>query len=67
MQLKEKNLTDLPPKVEEEVKSYVLKVEEYMFGLTPTDLRSLAYQVEVSAAQQARGKEIQNPTCVSSK
>jgi hypothetical protein len=41
MQLKEKNLTGLPPKVEEEVKSYVLKLEEYMFGLTPTDLRSL--------------------------
>jgi hypothetical protein len=40
-------LSDLPQEVEEEIKSHVLKLEEYMFGLTPSDLRSLAYQVSV--------------------
>jgi hypothetical protein len=40
-------LSDLPPEVEEEIKSHVLRLEEYMFGLTPSDLHSLAYQVSV--------------------
>jgi hypothetical protein len=39
------NSIDLPPKVKEEIRNLALKLEQYMFGLTPTGLPSLAYQV----------------------
>jgi hypothetical protein len=38
----------LPPKVEQEIKSHVLKLKQYMSGQTQTDMRSLEYQVSAS-------------------
>lgn len=39
------SVSDLPPAVEEEICQHVLRLEECMFGMTPTDLRKLAFSV----------------------
>jgi hypothetical protein len=39
-------MIELLPKVDK-IKIHVLKLEEYMFGLTPTDLHAAAYRFAV--------------------
>ncbi|KAJ4439343.1 hypothetical protein ANN_07465 [Periplaneta americana] len=39
------SVSDLPPAVEEEICQHVLQLEECMFGITPKDLRKLAFAV----------------------
>ncbi|XP_071849890.1 uncharacterized protein [Apostichopus japonicus] len=36
-----------PPEIEEELVSYIIRMEEMMFGTTTTDIRRLAYQLAV--------------------
>jgi len=38
-------LRDIREEIEEELKNHILKLEERLFGITPLELRSLAYQV----------------------
>jgi hypothetical protein len=42
------SLNNLPYKIEGEIKSHVSKFEEYKFGLAPTGLCSLAYQIALT-------------------
>jgi hypothetical protein len=56
------NLSDLPPKVEEEIKSHVSKFGR-VHVLTATNwLASSCKAYQVSAAEDAKEKEIQKPT-----
>ena len=39
------SIADLPTEIEQELVSHVLKLEELMFGITPRELRVLAFEI----------------------
>ena len=39
------SVSDIPPEVEKEICQHVMKLEECMFGITPKDLRMIAFEV----------------------